>query len=577
MIRFKITGSDFLELKTGTNINFQYNNSTLNIGNVKLSRSTEFIVPKTPHNERLLLSSSNIAGSGVMMRRKVQCEAHHSSGGYVKGYLSLKSYSKNEYSAIFVYGELEALKKTLEMGNISTYVATTEQLATSAGRATTSAQNASGVLLNNFDFYRYISDVPVSQRFATTINMSPTVKLKYLLDNCASKTGITLDSSFNSNPINAIGVILKSENASKTYADVSINGYPTTPLKISGLGQSFFLSNLYKLEWFDDERNAYREQSIYGFVAQKNVELYFEAGAPDTVFYVNHVIKSTVENNNININSGYKIELKAFDYIIFASAYDYYFGKPITPFENYVEVDFSVKEIGTEKISLGYPYSLIDNLPELTFNDLLKTTAGVMLSGLGFDESTNTLSLFDFNYNKANSIAIDDMLIEIESVDRTFMDYCRKNEIRFKSEDYVSNDSSIVYSIDNANLAEKKLIYTIPLNDAIKSNSGAYIKDFRYENEWKKTAKTDSLVIASKTGENLEHISRIYENFPTILNSKLKAIIENSTTVKVKLKMYLFQFLAINYRTTLKYRGVHYTIYEASFSGGIVSATLIVV
>ena len=235
------------------------------------------------------------------------------------------------------------------------------------------------------------------------------------------------------------------------------------------------------------------------------------------------------------------------------------------------------KQIEATDIQLNDNYVLQSNLPELTFSDLLKTTAGIMLSGLGFDEATNTLSLFDFNYNKANSIELDGILIEIESVDRTFMDYCRRNEIRFKSEDYVSNDSSIVYSIDNANLAEKKLIYTIPLNDGIKSENGAYIKDFRYENAWKKVAKNDSLVIANKTGENLDHISRIYENFPTILNSKLKAIIENSTTVKVKFKMYLFQFLAINYRTTLKYRGIHYTIYEASFSGGIVSATLIVV
>ena len=88
MIRFKITGADFLELKSGTEIQFQYNNSTLAIGNVKLSRSTEFMIPKTPKNESLLLFSSNIAGKGVMMRRKVQCEAHHSSGGYIKGYLS---------------------------------------------------------------------------------------------------------------------------------------------------------------------------------------------------------------------------------------------------------------------------------------------------------------------------------------------------------------------------------------------------------------------------------------------------------------------------------------------------------
>ena len=66
MIRFKVTGADFLELKSGTEIQFQYNNSTLAIGNVRLSRSTEFMIPKTPKNESLLLFSSNIAGSGAL-------------------------------------------------------------------------------------------------------------------------------------------------------------------------------------------------------------------------------------------------------------------------------------------------------------------------------------------------------------------------------------------------------------------------------------------------------------------------------------------------------------------------------
>ena len=574
MIRFKITGAGFLELKSGTEIQFQYNNSTLAIGNVKLSRSTEFIIPKTPQNEALLLYSSEIAGSGAMMRRKVQCEAHHSSGGYIKGYLSLKSYSKNEYSAIFVYGELEALKRTLELGNISTYIFTTAQLPTSAGRATTSAQNASGILLYNFDFYRYISDVPVAQRFATTINMSPTVKIRYLLTLCSGATGINLDSSFNANAINGMGILLKGKSGGQPTLDLSISDSPTSDIfEYYGSASGLFAQINYNYQVNIDEF-----VQVSYLKALQDTTLYFHSEITNGVLEVDGTIVSYNQNNVMKINTGFRYELKAGQKFLISHAENYYFGMLKSKFTVPIDASFQAyKSVTLSEVSLGADFVLKDNLPELTFNDLLKTVAGVMLSGLGFDEATNTLSLFDFNYNKANSIELDGILIEIESVDRTFMDYCRRNEIRFKTEDYVSNDSSIVYSIDNANLAEKKLIYTIPLNDGIKSENGVYVKDFRYENEWKKTAKTDSLVIASKTGENLEHISRIYENFPEILNSKLKAIIENSTTIKVKLKMYLFQFLAINYKTTFKYRGIHYTVYEASFSGGIVSATLIVV
>lgn len=573
MIRFKITGAGFLELKSGTEIQFQYNNSTLAIGNVKLSRSTEFSIPKTPKNEALLLYSSEIAGSGAMMRRKVQCEAHHSSGGYIKGYLSLKSYSKNEYSAIFVYGELEALKKTLEMGNISGYIGSSLKLTTSTGRATTSAQNSIGTLLYNFDFYRYISDVPVADRFATTINMSPTVKVRYLLTLCSNATGINLDTTFNSNAINGMGILLKGKANAPSYLVLNIYNSPNyNTATFDGSGLSLVFSKKVTVETAEET-----ELSAKALKAAYNVTLMFPNQIDNGVLVVNGLIVSFNENNVKKIIAGFKYNLNAGDWFYIANGLDYYFNFPVSFSTNITASFFVAKTINSGDVALGQDYLLSSNFPEITFNDLLKTVAGVMLSGLGFDEATNTLSLFDFNYDKANSIEIDGMLIEIESVDRTFMDYCRKNEIRFKTEDYVSNDSSIVYSIDNANLAEKKLIYTIPLNDGIKSENGAYIKDFRYENGWKKTAKTDSLVIASKTGENLEHISRIYENFPEILNSKLKAIIENSTTVKVKLKMYLFQFLAINYRTTFKYRGIHYTVYEASFSGGIVSATLIVV
>ena len=574
MIRFKITGADFLELKSGTEIQFQYNNSTLAIGNVKLSRSTEFMIPKTPKNESLLLFSSNIAGSGVMMRRKVQCEAHHSSGGYIKGYLSLKSYSKNEYSAIFVYGELEALKKTLELGNIGTYVVATKQLPTASNLPTVSAQNASGVLLSDFEFYKYISDVPASQRFSGSVNMSPTVKLRYLLGICSTATGINLDSSFNSDAINGIGVLLKGKSMQFTYLGFELYKSPNYDTAyFTGSGTMLF-SVQKKFVLTDDDEIPYY---VKAFKAVYKSTLFFNTEVANGVLVVNGSIVSFNENNVKKITAGFKYTLNAGDWFYIANGLDYYFDVPIS-FTHSINVNFLVyKQLETTDIQINDNYVLQSNLPEVTFNDLLKTTAGIMLSGLGFDEATNTLSLFDFNYNKANSIELDGILIEIESVDRTFMDYCRRNEIRFKSEDYVSNDSSIVYSIDNANLAEKKIIYTIPLNDGIKSENGAYIKDFRYENAWKKVAKNDSLVIANKTGENLDHISRIYENFPTILNSKLKTIIENSTTVKVKFKMYLFQFLAINYRTTLKYRGIHYTIYEASFSGGIVSATLIVV
>ena len=65
------------------------------------------------------------------------------------------------------------------------------------------------------------------------------------------------------------------------------------------------------------------------------------------------------------------------------------------------------------KFLLGMFIRLQENLPEVTLVDLLKTFAAITKRGIDYNVETNTISFFDFNFNKSNGINLDDKVIDV--------------------------------------------------------------------------------------------------------------------------------------------------------------------
>ena len=120
MIRFKILGiGEYLDLPADFGFQFQYNNSVFAFENMALSRSTEFAIPRTPKNDRLLDFAHDPAKFGEATRKSRAVELQY-SGGKIAGRLFYGRYS-GTYSGVFIYGELEALQRANKYGVLKNF------------------------------------------------------------------------------------------------------------------------------------------------------------------------------------------------------------------------------------------------------------------------------------------------------------------------------------------------------------------------------------------------------------------------------------------------------------------------
>ena len=170
-----------------------------------------------------------------------------------------------------------------------------------------------------------------------------------------------------------------------------------------------------------------------------------------------------ISKGTFGVEVGEEYTFKKGDYFTFTNWKDYFFKQPTSDYGTSIgTIGCSVWGANQTEVGIGDTYYLQPNLPEVTLIDLLKTAANLLRMGIDYDVTTNTVSFYNFAFDKSQAIELDSRTIEILSVDRTFLDYARKNIIDFKSEEYVSDRRQLVYSINNDLIAEEKILYTIP-------------------------------------------------------------------------------------------------------------------
>lgn len=582
MIRFRIVGSGYLELPSDFEFSFSYNNGVFAFENMQLSRSGEFTIPRTPINDVMLDFSHDASRDGNYIRKKKLCELFY-SGGKIDGYLFISKYADKGYSAIFVYGELTALKSINDRGNISEYVQFPDYITTNSTNIL-SSYNASGVLPYFFKFYNYKNGIADGSKLVSYANLSPTVKLSYLLSQAAIYAGINIDVTALGPGNDAIGVILQTNNSTPTPETINVSGAPNNTLNFTG-GSNFFELTTKKFK--------YQTQGYMWWVNHSQVVNVLQCKTDVTVlFNVGYGMKGCVTGDGTtfisnmghgeaffqDITEGQEVQFKKGDYFTFVSEDDYSFRRPINKYQSSLTVQFQAYISDVGNVDVNEDYYLQYNLPEVTFIDLLKTYANIFKCGILYNSVSNTISFFNFNFDKSNAKKLDDIMIGIKSVDRTFLNYAKRNIINFKSEDYVDVDkrSTIQYLIDNDNLSETKTLYTVPFNDGIMDEtSNVFLKEFELVAPYKKTAKQNTIAIASKTTGNnyLMHIRKLYDNFS--ITDYLTNIITNSTTIVMTVKMSAGDFLKIGNTDSFSYRGKHYCCITGTHTGNTAELTLI--
>ena len=578
MIRFKIIGSGYLDLPADFDFSFQYNNSVFAFENMQLSRSSEFSIPATPVNNALLGFANNPGMNGEVVRKKLNAELHY-SGGKITGLLSIGKFDGSQFSAIFVYGELTALKFIQDKGNISNYTSFSQALTVNTGNIV-SAYKSDGTLNDySFKFYKYKNGVADGDKLVSFLNMMPTVRLSKLMTEAATAAGLTVDTTALGTGKDAIGIILATNNATPTLESVSVSGIPNDTLSFTG-GSEFFTLETKTFKYKPFGSPFYFNKLVKVLQAKRDCKIKFESGYT-SIGCVSGDGRKFLSTGNAegffrSILIDTEIEIKSGEYFTFVHLQDYRFDIPEEPFDTSVSVDLKVYTGDSGTVEQGESFSLFYNLPEITLIDIFKIYASLFRCGITYDVATSTIAFFNFAFDKSDPIELDDIVIQLKSVERTFIDYAQKNVVNCKSEDYVQNKFELRYTIDNENLQAEKTLYTIPFSEGILSpNADVTVNDFELVEPFKKTAKTGTLCVASKTvgHEYLKHISQLYQNF-TITDS-LTNIIRNSTTVEMSVKMDVKTFLSIGSTDVFKYRGRFYCCLNATHTNGVADLVLV--
>ena len=132
---------------------------------MQLSRSGEFIIPRTPANDVILGFSHDPSNHGLDVRRTIRAELFY-SGGKINGFAVYREiYGRNKgYSAVFVYGELSGLKRIQELGTIDNYAVVNGRQYPLCYR---------WAIRDAFSFYNYNNGIPDASKLTTHFNSFP--------------------------------------------------------------------------------------------------------------------------------------------------------------------------------------------------------------------------------------------------------------------------------------------------------------------------------------------------------------------------------------------------------------------
>ena len=575
MIRFRLISGEYLDFPDNFDFSFIYNNSLFAFDNMRVSRSVEFSIPSTPKNDRIFNFASDPSKDGTFVRSEKDVMLQY-SGGKIDGKLFIGKYSGGNYSAIFVYGELTKLKDIKDKGAIRNYCSFTNEILIDDAYIV-NGYAADGVLPYNFRFYKYQNGIADVDKLTTIINMLPTVKLSYLTAEAASALGVSVDFT-GLTGYNSIGLILNDNKANPTPETVSVAGITKSTLALTG-GSGFFNTGTVTFKYLPGVI-FWSKQDVKVFVCKQDLKIKFNTQYNTIAIVGNSGTDFLPRNGSTgffrNIIAGTEIEFKKDEYFTFVSHADYSFETPIDDFDTNISLSFDVWSGDAGSADVGENYPLQANLPDITFVDLLKIYASLFKCGIEFNPVTSVFSFFKFNFDKSTAVDIDSILVAEKSVDRTFLDYARKNIVNFKSDEYVKNPYFLQYNIQNANISDEKVLLTIPFSDGVLStNSDVLVQDFETVDPFAKKGKEITIAVCSKTiGQyNLKHISQLYQNFT--VSDNLTGLIANSTTVEVTIKQSDADFLKIKNNNVYKYRGKHYICINGTHSGNTSDLTLI--
>ena len=581
MVRFKILGQE-LKLPENFSISFSSNNPIFNFDSIQLIRTQSFFVPSTAENDSLLGFTGRHDRFGDMARNIINAELIY-SGGKFDGRFYIDE-CNDGYSCVFVFGELLKLKEIKESGEIAKYLNFTNTILWSDGQATFDPVS----LLQPLGLYKY-SIYAMGQNISAGWNFLPTVSLKYLLDSCKNYFGVDVNLGSLQEKINFMGIKLNGLNATDTdvVPEMEITGGGTGPY-FSGYNgtvlqevtlPSHFVEASQPLKSLKILFN-YKVRFRFTLPAYEIIEGYVYVIFCFYVYSNGGVLKKIIANaETAEKDYDFYLNLEKNDIFgFYAQA-----GGGSSPARLNFNIPFTCNVMDTGgKIEYGENYPLQPNLPALTFIDLLQIVAKTTETAILYDETTNEISLFEFN-DWLTPINISERIIKKGSLLRRFSNFAQKSIVKFANSEKVQigTENEDIFYLHNESIEAEKVIHEIKLSGGGKN------KDYGIVSTAKKLILGDIERVVGGNGQvsykfgtdkdtlvewDVETLALRPVEF--IKNTQLREMVQKSTIIKRDVEMTLNEYLNIKHNSTFLIDGIVYAWFSRKWSKNVASFEL---
>jgi len=600
-----------LDLRAGTKIAYQWKSPCNGFDSLSLSRTQSFSLPVTEQNLTLLgyPTRPDMYGGAV---RAIQQSRLTTDANQIDGTLIITDVTPKDITVSFVYGEMSKLKEINEAGKISQFL---------------SVPASDMIVIREGYWYYEASRVLNSPYYETGRNKNysipcrlPSVSMNYLISLCASHFGVNIDASVTAGNYRIVpGTLNASSSTIYSGAFSMTSAHYNLPSTLSACFQEemIYVRNtvnnttapFYALKCLQPGRFFVTGSNPQPYVNNRNDFLFWgvirKASVQPTKTY--DVAECFNGENQIWTYYGTLnnvINLEAGDYIYFANFYNMKipgtinrYGSGIRSYTGSIGWNCTFFGAGgsLELTQDSYgplmgSYFLRDNLPEISFSQILKTCADLQAKVLTWNESSQEFSLFDMDFDSAGGdvINLDKRLIKINKIKRQTFEGARELSVSLAKceedgwdyNEYSEECRSTKYYTNNDTLENKERVICdgelvacpTKYQKTGVSQHYAYIPCAEYDNDlgiW--GAKTIDKPVICEQGTKLDGIPDLAYLYPATVkhNVFLDNICQLSTQVEIEVIMSSVEFFRkITAVSRFTFRGCWWFALECNYAEG---------
>jgi len=534
-------------------------NNNLFVLQLKYDRSFTFTIPATDKNNRIFFNSNRVDFSLQALRGNIPA-VMYVADKQIEGFLKILSATQNGYNAVFYYNKIFPFDVSQK---IASYLNLPDSLVWNAA-ATVYDGGGAGLPPVSFGLYRYrlkagAAGVPLY------INYLPSVTMKRLLDECATATGInyhfdiTDPTEMASKQARFERLMIKLKSA-KAKQRIKAEVTPLSNTLLLNDPIDIYASPLFTSLFVFSSYGTITSVDIYALEFLRDCKITFN-NLPTS----NNWGVFTTQPQYIPINNGTTLTFAAGSSIMFYNRDRNFDDQALRDaFNNTFRFDFELTE---DMMTYGDTYYLQDNLPDVTYIDLLTTTAYALGLSLSSDIVNSRFVLSDYTLALSPTLVIDSVTVRDENLIE-IDDLGLSGVVDFDSSSWVLEHMKLKLIIGSG---EGNNI-TLPFSEERKyaATEDVEIRDLALNGTVYDIFYSEKDVLCMYNYVGSSHLKRI--NFTW---SRLRSIINSGIVVSLKIAQSQSKFLELSATTRIIYKNKAFAIVEATNKDNITSLKMI--